>query len=89
MLQSTAELVGAGGAFGTTADAFYARNDIVDFLSLDESADSLQVAITAAYEEDLLYDIVLIGCDVDKLGAGTCGLILNVLHHRKGSEIRE
>ena len=67
LFKGAAELVGAGGALRAAADAFYTRDDIIDFLSLDKFADTLQVAVTAAYEEYLLYDIILIGCDVDKL----------------------
>ena len=67
LFKGAAELVGAGGALRAAADAFQASDDIIDFLSLDKFADTLQVAVTAAYEEDLLYDIILIGCDVNKL----------------------
>ena len=67
MFQGATELVGTGGAFRTAADAFQTRNDIVYFLSLDKFADALQVAWAAACEEYLLDDIILIGCDVDKL----------------------
>ena len=67
LFQGAAELVGAGGVLRTAADAFQTRDDIVYFLSLDKFADALQVTWAAACEEYLLDNVILIGCDIDKL----------------------
>ena len=62
-----AKLVRAGRSFAATPDAVEFLNDIVHFLAGYQAADALQVAVTAAIKEDLLYHIVLIDRHIDKL----------------------
>jgi hypothetical protein len=80
LFQGTAELVGARCGFVAAADSVEFADDIVDFLSGDEAADALSVAVAASEEEHLLDDIVIIGCHVDEDGAGALGGILDVFH---------
>ena len=56
-------MVGTGCRLGTTADAFELTDDILHFLSCDESADALQIAIAASNEGDVLNDIVVVDGD--------------------------
>ena len=77
-LQCSAELVGTRGALVSTTDAVDAGDDIVDLLTTHQLADALEVAVTAAQEEDLLDDIVLIGSYVDEFRTGAFCFVLNV-----------
>ena len=67
LLQCTAKLVRAGSGFTAAPDPVEFADDIVYFLAGHQAADALQIAVTAAIEDDLLYHIVLIGCHIDKL----------------------
>jgi len=58
-------LVGARGVLGTTADAVNLLHNIIDMLSSNQLADTLQVPITTSEEEYLLDDVVLIGSHID------------------------
>ena len=76
LLQCSAQLVGTGGALGTTADAVQAGDDIVYTLASHQLTDALQVAIASTQEEHLLDDIVLVGCYVNELRARSVRLVL-------------
>ena len=51
---------------------------IVDLLTTHQLADALQVAMTAAQEEDLLDNVVLVGSYVDEFRTGAFCFVLNV-----------
>jgi len=76
LLQCSAQLVGTGGALGTTADAVQAGDDIVYTLASHQLTDALQVAIASTQKEHLLDDIVLVGCYVNELRARSVRLVL-------------
>ena len=82
MFQCAAELVGTGGGFIAAADAVKFLDDVVDFLAGYQAADTLQVAVAAAIEGDLLDDAVVIHRHIDKLRAGTLGFVEEVFHIR-------
>lgn len=67
LFKGTTELVGTAGALSATAHTVELANHIVDVLATHQLTDSLQVAVTASKEKDLLNDVVLIGRDVDEL----------------------
>ena len=67
LLQCTAKLVRAGSGLAAAPDAVEFADDIVHFLPGHQAADSLQIAVTAAVKENLLYHIVLIDRHIDKL----------------------
>ena len=74
-----AELVRAGRPLRTAADTVETLDDVIDFLSSHQLADSLKVAVTSTQEEHLLNHIVLIGSDVDHLRASAPRFILYML----------
>lgn len=80
LFQRSAKLVGAGSPFRATTDAVQFRDDIIDLLSCNESADALQIAIASAHEKHLLDDVVVVNCHINQLRASSLGLILNVFH---------
>ena len=77
-LKGSAELVGTRGALVSTTNAVNAGDDIVDLLTTHQLADALEVAVTAAQEEDLLDDVVLVGSYVDEFRTGAFCFVLNV-----------
>ena len=79
MLECLTQLIRARGELGTATDSADTRDDIVDLLSANQLAYSLQVAIATAKEEHLLDYIVLISSNVDELRTGALSLILYVL----------
>lgn len=80
LFQRPAELVGARSDFVAAADSVEFAYDVVDFLSCDEVAYALGVAVAASEEEHLLDDVVVVGGDVDEYRAGALGGILDVFH---------
>ena len=81
--QCAAELVGAGGGFAAAADAVEFRDDFVDFLANDQTADALEVSVAAAHEENLLNDIIVVNSHIDKLRAGALGFVEGVGHNEE------
>lgn len=81
MLQSTAELVGAGGGFVAAADAAQFGDYVVDSLAGDETADTLQITVAATKERDLLDDVVVVSRHVDEQRASALGWILYMFHN--------
>ena len=73
-----AELVGAGGLFPATADAFEAGEDVLDFHAFDESAHALRVAVAAAEEIDVVDDAVF-DVEIDLFATSSLCLI-GVMH---------
>ena len=67
MLECLTQLIRARCELGTATDSADTRDDIVDLLSANQLAYSLQVAIATAKEEHLLNDVVFIGCHVNQL----------------------
>ena len=67
LFQCAAKLVRAGSGFAAAPDTVEFADDIVHFLAGHQAADALQIAVTAAVKEDLLYQIVLIDRHIDKL----------------------
>ena len=78
--QCAAELVGAGGGLSSAADAVEFLDDVVDFLADDQAADTLEVSVASAYEEDLLDNALVIDRHIDELRAGTLGFVEGVGH---------
>lgn len=81
--QCPTELIRAGGGLTSTADTVEFWDDVVDFLTGDQTADALQVAIASAHKEDLLDNAVVIDRHIDELRAGTLGFVEGVFHDKK------
>ena len=79
LLQGAAKLIRTTGTFRTTTDAVEFAYHIVDMLSSDQQTDTLQVAVATAKEENLLDDVMFIGCHVDHLRAGALSHVLYML----------
>lgn len=79
-LQCLAQLIRARSDFVTAAYSFEFVYHVVDFLTCHEAADALEVSVAAAEEGHVLYDVVVVGGDVDKYGAGALGGVLEVFH---------
>jgi hypothetical protein len=75
-----AQLIGARGNLISAAYSFQFVDYVVDFLSLHQSADALEVSVATAEERHILDDVVIIGCHVDKNRAGALGGVLEVFH---------
>ena len=75
LFQCAAELVGTGGGFTAAADAVEFWDDIVDFLADDQTANSLEISVASAHEEDLLDDAVVVDSYVDELRAGALSFV--------------
>lgn len=80
LLQCAAELVGARGRLAAAADAVEFADDIVNLLADDEAANTLQVAVASAQEENLLDDVVVVRRRVNEHRAGALCLILYMFH---------
>jgi len=61
-----AQLIRARGNLIAASDAFQLVDNVVDFLSLHQSADALEVSVATAEERHILDDVVIIGSHVDK-----------------------
>lgn len=66
LLQCLAKLIRARSDFVTAAYSFEFVYYVVDFLTCHEAADALEVSVAAAEEGHVLYDVVVVGGDVDK-----------------------
>jgi hypothetical protein len=53
-------LIGARRGFCSTAYAIQALNDIVNLLAFHQPADTLQIAVAATIEYDILNDVIVI-----------------------------
>ncbi len=76
--ESLSQLIGAGSGFGSAVNTLDLSDDILNLHSINERADALQVAVTAAYEGDILYSAVL-NFKEDLSGAGALGFV-RILH---------
>ena len=71
---SLAKLIGAGGAFESTADAFQPLEYLINFHAIHQSAHALRVAIAAAIELHVLQYAVL-DFKLNGLAAGALGAV--------------
>ena len=78
--QCAAELVGAGGGLPSAADAVEFLDDVVDFLSDDQAADTLEVSVASAIKEDLPDNALVIDGHINELRAGALGFVEGVGH---------
>ena len=76
--QSGSQLIGAGGFFHAAANAFYPGDDILCVHSLNQSADSFQVAVAATYKLDIV-NLTVLQIEQNPLGAGAFGRVF-VMH---------
>ena len=83
LFKCTTELIRTGCAFSPATDTIEFENHIVDLLSANQLADTLQIAITATQKEHLLNHIVLISGHINQLGTSAVGLVLYVLRLHK------
>ena len=81
LFQGAAELVGTGSGLVAAADSVEFADNIVNLLACYQATDTLQVAVASAKEEDLLDNVVVVGCHVDEHRAGTLCLILYMFHY--------
>ena len=78
-LQSLCQLIGAGGLLHAAGNALDASDDVIHVHAFDQSGDTLQVAVAAADELNVL-DLVVLNLKEDALGANTGSLVF-VLHN--------
>ena len=78
-LQSLCQLIGAGGLLHAAGDALDAGDDVIDVHAFDQSGNTLQVAVAAADELNIL-DLVILDLEEDALRADAGSLVF-VLHN--------
>lgn len=66
LFQCLAKLIRARSNLVSAAYSFEFVYHVVDFLTCHEAADALEVSVAAAEEGHVLYDVVVVGGDVDE-----------------------
>jgi hypothetical protein len=77
LLQSGSQLVRAGSSLHAAGRAFQAGNDFIHIHTLNQGGDTLQVAVAAADELDVL-QLAVLDLKVDVLRAGLLSLIFEL-----------
>ena len=78
------QLIRAAGGLGAATDADELIPHFGSLLALHECTDTLQVAVAATHELDILDDALVADDDVDETAASALRLILQVSAHYSG-----
>lgn len=82
LLQRLSQLVGTRRRLAVAADVLDGGNHLLGTLTLDQSADALQVAVTAAHEGTIRDDMIVIQLHLNQTRAGALRHILNLFHSK-------
>ena len=77
LFQCSCQLVRTGSGSGAAVNSVQQGDHLVYRTALHQTADSLQVAVAAASEVEILDDVILIQREVDHCGTSSFGSVLH------------